>query len=197
MKKKIISLVLLLIATISITGCGTIKTSVDKTTEYINNSKKMSYIDALEAYISSCRTKINEAREYKFFNSDTVWFIPVSCFKQEYGGKSPFSDTWKYAYVGVSYSGNGYTYYTAALDGAGYGVNLLSQSDFSSSGAASILTSTELTNVSEFQSNYNITQYKTIAYNNLSNELKTALNSYGLENKNVVFVSGTECSYMG
>ena len=114
--------------------------AIPSVTTYIQNSRKSAYVDTASAYIDAVRTKVNEAKDLKFFDTNTMYLVPVgheankSCVSTESGGKSPFSDSWNYAFVGVVYRGDGYDYYFIGEDGATQGLELISQNDLSKNG---------------------------------------------------------------
>ncbi len=106
--------------------------AIPSVTTYIQNSRKSAYVDTAAAYVEAVRTKVNEGKALQLFETDALYLIPVgdkmkeagghSCVSVESGGQSPFSDTWDYAYVGVTYDGKGYNYYFVGQDGAGQGL---------------------------------------------------------------------------
>ena len=104
--------------------------SKDAYEQYILNSYKSAYVDTLSALISATRTKVNEAYDFPFFSTDTLYMVPVgdklfenSCVELSVDGKSPFSDEWNYAYVGVVYNGEGFIYFITAEDGKLNGID--------------------------------------------------------------------------
>ena len=121
--------------------------AIPAVTSYIQSSRKSAYVDSAAAYIDAVRTKVNEGKDLRLFSTDTVYMIPVgheatnSCVSLESGGKSPFSETWKYAYVAVTYDGKGNQYYFIAEDGAGQGIPMISQTDLNDKGADQIYSS--------------------------------------------------------
>ena len=114
--------------------------AIPSVTTYIQNSRKSAYVDTASAYIDAVRAKVNEGKDFKFFSKDTLYMVPVgndsasSCVSVESGGKSPFSDKWKYAYVGVIYTGTGYNYFYISEDGASQGIPFVSQEKLSKEG---------------------------------------------------------------
>jgi len=121
--------------------------AIPSVTTYIQNSRKSAYVDTADAYISAVRTKVNEGKDLKLFSTETLYMIPVgnnadkSCVSVESGGKSPFSEEWNYAYVGVTYSGTGYNYYFISEDGAGQGIPMIDQNTLSKEGVDYIYSS--------------------------------------------------------
>lgn len=124
--------------------------AIPSVTTYIQNSRKSAYVDTAAAYVEAVRTKVNEGRDFQLYSTDTFYLIPVgnvlidldstgkskgaSCVSVESGGQSPFSDTWDYAYVGVTYDGKGYNYFFTAQDGAGQGIRLVTFKELSDNG---------------------------------------------------------------
>ena len=130
--------------------------AIPSVTTYIQNSRKSAYVDTAAAYVDAVRNKVNEAANMKFYSTDTLYMVPVghesskSCVSVETGGQSPFSDKWNYAYVGVTYSGEGYDYYFIAEDGAAQGVPFMDQKTLTKEGTSKIYSSTSDT---EYSSN--------------------------------------------
>lgn len=99
--------------------------------DYIIESRKSSYVLTANDYIYLIMNKVNEAKDFRLFSTNTLYMIPVgndkknSCAILESGGKSPFSDKWNFAYVGVTYNGYGYKYYFIGEDGSGQGISML------------------------------------------------------------------------
>ena len=118
--------------------------AIPSVTTYIQNSRKSAYVDTAVAYVDAVRNKVNEAAKIKFYATDTLYMIPVghetanSCISVETGGQSPFSDSWHYAYVGVTYDGSGYNYYFIGEDGAAQGLPFLDQKTLADQGTDKI-----------------------------------------------------------
>lgn len=111
--------------------------AIPSVTEYISSSRKKAYIDIAGQYISTVITKVNQAENLKFFEENTLYLVKVghekACVSLEKGGQSPFNDTWKYAYVGVVYTGSGYDYYYMSEDASGEGIRLVLQKELKDS----------------------------------------------------------------
>ncbi len=107
--------------------------AIPSVTTYIQNSRKSAWVDTGVAYMKSTVNKVNEGGKIQFFTEGVLYLVPVghvadnSCVSVESGGQSPFSDNWRYAYVGVIYNGQGYDYYYIGEDAAGQGVGFVSQ----------------------------------------------------------------------
>ena len=118
--------------------------AIPSVTTYIQNSRKSAYVDSAVAYVDAIRNKVNEADKIKFYSTETLYLIPVgndatkSCVSVETGGQSPFSDTWTYAYVGVTYTGSGYNYFFVGEDGAKQGLPFLEQKELADEGTDKI-----------------------------------------------------------
>lgn len=86
----------------------------------IINSRKIAYLDTAKMYVYAIRNEVNMGMNIQLFTNNTLLLIPVGgnsyCGKLESGGSSPFSNGWNYAYVGVTYDGNGYSYYFISED---------------------------------------------------------------------------------
>ena len=114
--------------------------------DVITESRKSAFVDTADGYIKAVMIKVNEAGDLKFFDTNTLYLVPVgheegkSCSPLEAGGDSPFHDEWKYAYVGVTYSGRGYTYYFTAEDGSNRGINMIEQNALVRAGGDAVVT---------------------------------------------------------
>ena len=190
--------------------------AIPSVTTYIQNSRKSAYVDTASAYIDAVRTKVNEASDLKLFSTETLYMIPVgnkaseSCVSVESGGKSPFSDEWSYAYVGVTYSGSGYNYFFISEDANGQGLPLVSQDTLSKEGNDYIYSSyanslgSGKNSMTEGFSGSLKTQYPTAkASAGLNNDEKKAFevalekngSTYG-KSKIVYVAGGTNCKFV-
>lgn len=115
--------------------------AIPSVTEYISSSRKSAFVDTASGYIDSVRTKVNQGTSLQFYDVNKLYLVPVgndaavSCVSVESGGKSPFSDYWAFAYVGVTYNGTGYNYYFIGKDGSGQGINFVSDDALAKYGA--------------------------------------------------------------
>lgn len=121
--------------------------AVPSVTEYISSSRKSAYIDTAYGFIDAVRTKVNAAEKLQFFDINTLYLVPVGntngvCVAVEKGGKSPFSDFWEYAYVGVTYTGESYNYYFVARDGSNQGINFVSDDEMNKKGGELVVSGT-------------------------------------------------------
>lgn len=194
--KKTFILIILLIGAIFITGCESKrKESNTSGSAEVINSRRKSYLNTVSAYIDSVRAKVNEAKKLRLFETETLFLVPVTCAKLESGGTSPFSNKWQYAYVGVEFTADLYSYYAVTLDGAGYGINMLPYSKIYKNDSNDVINSESLTNISELIDNYKISENKSINYTELSNEFKNMIDNSNIKVKSVVFISSDSCSY--
>ena len=153
MKKR--NIVILLLFAISLVGCGSRN---DLKKNYIENSKKASFVDIAMTYINSVSNEVNMGYELSFFSTDTLYLVPIgdiyykfggsSCVIVESGGKSPYSDNWKYAYVGVIYNGEGYQYFFVAEDESGHGISFMTSKELVDNGHKHIYASKDDENYS-------------------------------------------------
>lgn len=114
--------------------------AIPSVTSYIQNSRKSAYADTAVQYADAVIKEVNGGKSFRLYSTTTLYMIPVghqkdkSCVTLESGGQSPFSDDWRYAYVGVTYDGKGYNYYFIGEDGAGQGVNFLDKKTLTDDG---------------------------------------------------------------
>ena len=122
--------------------------AIPSVTTYINSSRKSGYLDNAKQFITAAITAVNSADKIEFYDEHTMLLIPVgtdedlSFIKLEKGGQSPYSNTYFFAYVGVTYdnSAESYTYYFTSVDGAGQGIAMTSQKDLEKKDADKLIT---------------------------------------------------------
>ena len=110
--------------------------AIPSVTQYIQNSRKSAMVDTASSFVDGVRTKVNEASDLKFFDTDTLYLVAVgdgegdwkSCISLEKGGSSPFGD-WTKAYVGVTYDGKGYDYFFYGVDDSKQGIEFATQKE--------------------------------------------------------------------
>lgn len=123
-------------------------------TRYINDSRRSTYATSSEAFLNAVMTKVN-ANKIHANQVGTLFLVPVStdkaksCVALEKGGKSPFSDSWTYAYVGVKYNGNDNDYFYVSMDGASHAINFATSAELQDQGGKLIVTGTDITKVDE------------------------------------------------
>ena len=114
--------------------------AIPSVTSYIQNSRKSAYVDTAVGYMDSVMKEVNASKDLRFYSTDTLYLVSVghdkahSCVTVESGGQSPFSDEWKYAYVGVTYDGKGYSYYFISEDMAGQGISFIDKKELTDEG---------------------------------------------------------------
>ncbi len=106
--------------------------AIPAVTKYINDSRKSAYVDSAVHYTDSIMKDAINGKDLKMYSTSTLYLVAVghnkatSCVTLESGGKSPYSDDWNYAYVGVTYSTEGFNYYFISEDGSETGLPILS-----------------------------------------------------------------------
>ena len=99
--------------------------AIPSVTTYISNSRKSAYVNTAKEIVSGTRNLVNEGK-LEMYDSNTTYYIPVSCIKTENGSKTPYGEfETDGAYVGVTFDGNGYSYYWISNDTSGQGVKVL------------------------------------------------------------------------
>ena len=166
--------------------------AIPSVTTYIQNSRKSAWVDTSVAYVKSTVNKVNEGGKLQFFTEHVLYLVPVghesgkSCVSVESGGQSPFSDTWRYAYVGVVYNGKGYDYYFIGEDGAGQGIKFTTQKDLNDKGTDDMYSVTEVKEGNGYEVLAN--KYKTT--DNATYSSTDGAEDYGLLNA-ILKVDGT------
>ena len=83
--------------------------------EYIDYSRRNSYVATARGYLDATRVKIN-SYEFPFGDREITYWIPIECLNLERGeGKSPYGDFLE-GYAVVTYTGSGYNYYFTSRD---------------------------------------------------------------------------------
>lgn len=111
----------------------------------INNSRDSNYLQTASNYIKYAGYLVNAADKVQIEDEETLYLIPVgnddaySCIRLESGGGSPYSSSFKMAYVGVTYDKDegGYNYYFTSVDGSGKGIKFTSSTEIAN-GEASV-----------------------------------------------------------
>ena len=99
--------------------------AIPSVTTYISNSRKSAYVNTAKEIVSGTRNLVNEGK-LEMYDPNTTYYIPVSCIKTENGSKTPYGEfETDGAYVGVTFDGNGYSYYWISNDTSGQGVKVL------------------------------------------------------------------------
>lgn len=134
-------------------------TAVIGVTRYINDSRRSTYVNTGQSYVNAVLTAVNSTKIHAD-SPGTLYMVPVgtdkqkSCVGLEKGGKSPFSKEWKYAYVGVKYTGKDYEYFYMSLDGANHAVNFVKASDLSDQGGKLVATGSDIKEIPEIAAGY-------------------------------------------
>ena len=114
--------------------------AIPSVTSYIQNSRKSAYVDTAVGYMDAVMKEVNASKDLRFYSTNTLYLVSVghdkahSCVTVESGGQSPFSDEWKYAFVGVTYDGKGYSYYFISEDMAGQGISFIDKKELTDEG---------------------------------------------------------------
>ncbi len=191
--------------------------AVPSVTRYIQQSRKKAYVSTASQYVSSVVNMVNSG-DLKFYESNTLYFVKVghngSCVKLERGGQSPFSSSWKYAYVAVLYTGLGYDYYFMSEDGAGQGIALTREKDLIDTNYNSLV----VTDTPDYRNFYGCCGIRTYVIRDgelirlvdgreepvtqdfgseLINTINSKLRSYGISKVVVVDSNDYQCYYNG
>ena len=141
MKNKAFTLIELL-AVIIILGILML-IAIPSVTNYINNSRKNTYVGTANEFVKAASIKVNSG-DLDINDTDTIYYIPVGAINTEGAKKSPYGD-FEEAYIGVTFNGEEYTYYWVSMDTAGMGTkNLIKISDLSSDSIESNVTSEDI-----------------------------------------------------
>lgn len=206
MKKKIF---LLLIGALLLVSCGENKSSSDQDAiaSYISNSKKAAFVDTIENYSDAVMIAVNRGVKFRLYSTDTLFLLPAgndskySCIQLETGGKSEYSDTWNYLYIGVIYDGKGYNYYSIAEDGAYYGIPFIDRKTLVNDGMDYVYEKTKATEEgnSLLRQQYNKT-LDNIKYEKDSRDYSKLINIMPLKNNEkinkIVIIGSKDCSYI-
>ncbi len=119
MKKKGFTLIELL-AVIIILGILML-IAIPSVTNYINNSRKETYVDTVKEILKGASTLVNSG-ELDIYDPDTTYYLDIGLIPTENGeAKSPY-DEFDEAYVVVTYDGENFDYYFVGNDKADLGV---------------------------------------------------------------------------
>ena len=119
MKKKGFTLIELL-AVIIILGILML-IAIPSVTNYINSSRKKTYVSTANELVKAVSTKIASG-DIEITDTDTTYYIDTELLNLENGkARSPYGD-FEPAYVVVTYDGEEYTYYWTSRDSTGQGV---------------------------------------------------------------------------
>ena len=102
--------------------------AIPSVTNYINNSRKNTYVSTINELLKGTINKVNSG-ELNLFDTDTTYYVPSTCIKLENGeAKSPYGK-FDPAYVVVTFDGDNYHYYFTGKDVQNMGVPTLTSFD--------------------------------------------------------------------
>ena len=101
--------------------------AIPSVTNYINNSRKESYIDTAKEIIKGATILVNSG-ELEINDPETTYYIPCTCITTENKMSSPFGD-FDPAYIIATYDNNTYSYYWMSRDTQGIGIKDIISSD--------------------------------------------------------------------
>ena len=102
--------------------------AIPSVTNYINNSRKNTYVTTVNELVKGAIAKVNSG-ELNIFDMDTTYYVPTTCIKLENGeAKSPYGK-FDPAYIAVTYDGTNYHYFFAGKDVQNMGVPDLTSAD--------------------------------------------------------------------
>ncbi len=96
--------------------------AIPAVTEYINNSRKSSYVDSAKNIVGGARSLVNEGR-LEMYDTSTTYYLPHDMIKTENSSKSPYGN-FRDAYIVVTFNGKGYDYYWTSTDTSDTGIYL-------------------------------------------------------------------------
>ncbi len=195
MKKKI----LLVLITILLVGCS-LKTDTIKPEEReTKGPSKAALANQVVNYIRAVSLKVNEMRKLQFYDATTLFMVPVgndsskSCVTLE----GSDSNSWKFLYVAVAFTGNGYDYFAIGETTTGRGFEMTVQEDFKINIEEVIY---EASGDSQFKndliSHYNATTNETRELNETEKEAFDNVISKHNKIKYIAYIAGgPKCSY--
>lgn len=155
------------------------------------------FTNVLENYIIAVRMKINEASDFRFYDTRKILMIPVgnidnTCVTLEQGENSPYSSKWNYAYVGVIFTGEGYEYYMIAKDGANYGISFVSYTEKNNTVVEKDINKEY---DSLLTSKYSITSNDIHKFTDIEKELFKSVIDNNSSIDTVIYISSKTCNY--
>ena len=96
--------------------------AIPSVTEYIQTSRRDSYVTMARQYIDGAITKVNSA-VLPMYDIEATYYYPAKCISLEKGGDSPFGELVE-AYIVLTYDGSKYDYYWTSRDTANQGILL-------------------------------------------------------------------------
>ena len=125
-KKKRAFTLIELLAVIIILGVVMI-IAIPSVTKAISSSRDNSYIATVKQAIGSAKTLVNSG-EFNLYDTETSYYIPISCVETENTLKTPYGDFSK-AYILVTYNEDGFDYYYTGTDTASVGIKKIVKAD--------------------------------------------------------------------
>ena len=102
--------------------------AIPSVTNYINNSRKNTYLTTVDELIKGTMAKTNSG-ELDIHETKTTYYVPCTCIDLENGkAKSPYGE-FDAAYVIVTFDGKKYNYYFTGKDVQNMGVPAITKSD--------------------------------------------------------------------
>ena len=105
----------------------------------VEKEKKIEFAKTAAYYVKMAKLDFSDSSLSKIEDDSILILMPVgldselACVTIEAGGTTPYSSTWKYAYVALKYnkSKHMFDYYFVGIDGAGYGIQFASDDQLS------------------------------------------------------------------
>ena len=94
--------------------------AIPSVTQYINNSRKQSYVGSAKELLRGAGNLVNSG-ELDITDPNVTYYIPSTCIPTEQGARSPYGK-FNPAYVIVTFSGENYNYYWTSTDEQNIGV---------------------------------------------------------------------------
>ena len=117
--------------------------AVPAVSQYIEDSRKSSYISTAKSIAGSARNLVNSGK-LKIEDKSMIYYIPIDRINTENELTSPFGDFTK-AYVGVTFNGDSYDYFWVSNDSKGNGIKVKSIDKLTSSDIERGLTDEDIT----------------------------------------------------
>ncbi len=128
-KKKLIALiivsliVILLIVGIIITLLISKDNDKKEKKEKEELEKKENFVTVVNSFYETIKKEVASNEKLNFFEKSILYLVPVGSVSNcDQERKSPYSDKWNYAYIGVVDSSTGYEFYFIGEDSTGVGV---------------------------------------------------------------------------
>ena len=191
--------ILLILIALLMVGCS-LKTDTIKPEEKESKGpSKAALASQVVSYIRAVSYKVNEMRKLQFYDASTLYMVPAgndsskSCVTLE----GSDANDWKYLYVAVAFTGNGYDYYAIGETTTGRGFEMTVQEDFKVNIEEVIY---EVSGDSSFKNDliahYNSTTNETRALNNQEKEaFENLIQKHNKITAIAYIAGGQRCSY--